>query len=681
VERQHREAYATRRPSHGATCRARPRHADVRPLPRTTSWLVLLFVLAASTLTPLSGAQTLPTGAAEPPDLVITADAATYTHAGEDLKICTHALNIGDGPSVTPFTLRLSFDGYLVSDKRVSESLQRGQATKEAACWTLKANAGQHTYVLTVDAQNEVKESKEDNNVRAANFYLRPVPRPDWRIIEFYVSPEQGSPGDSQFFVVNVANYGDAPAPETTVSVYRTVQDKLVDLTLPTLAPGRSARVGHVVATDLMPSGTWAARATVDPLNTTLEWSEANEALTSYRVPEHPTPDITVENFTIAGDALALSALKVGVDVNNTGDRTARDVVVHILNQSDVILAESFPMVVQPGLPNHTLRAVADPSDAVFERNETNNDQTLNITVLPANATPRRPNLVVERIDILPSDPAPGERVTLLASVRNIGQQASPATNVTFFVDDEMHASGPLTRIPPNALATVPVGWQAPAEGIYRLRAVVAAPANETSLSDNELRVDFTVTTPPEPTPETTQPSADELPPNPNGSAPPTPPTDGADEGSDAPTDATPGGTTESRTVAITDLAIITQPKPGAAAGVMTLVLRNPLLEPVQRVSVTFFVDDKEVAAVLVSNIPGAGTTPVTSGEVDLPAGSHDVRVDARILEAGAPTVSRTGNYAQEAGARGVPAPGALSVIALVATLAGLVEACRRRRP
>lgn len=629
--------------------------------------LVLLLLPAAA------GQVQTPLDPAKKPDLIPSNPAASYTDERQPTRICTSVLNIGEGASITPFHVVLRVDDVDVGEKRVDGTFQTGHGT-EPMCWELPLKAGPHVFRVTVDAYGTVSESREDNNVYGDRGFIVPAtPKVDLKMMSLTVTPPVGKPDSTQSFIATIANIGAANATASEVDILDE-NGLIARLPIRPLRPGESVRVATVTSTNFRPVGEFVARAIVDPMGNLSEIDERNnEAMAAYEVLEHPAPDLAFGNVTLSGNLVAKRGLRLDAVVPNLGDRVANDVAVRLLNATNVSLGNATRASIGAGLNatlsfffilpegNHTLRLVVDPDAKVVERNETNNAHELLVVIEPPPPSDDAPNLVIDRLDAAPSDPRPGEPVHLTALVHNAGDNASAPHSVNFTVNGAPAGSvRVVTRLEPGRYASVTLTWPGGAEGIHAVRATVDAQREikELDEGDNNRTLDLEVAVPPPPAPTPTPPPeapVDETPAQPTPPANETPP--------------------EAGRVVIGELVLGTRAVPGGLKGIASASLRNPTLTPVGSISVTFKVDGRVLKEVLVSGLGAAATGSATTGEVDLPAGSHTLSAEVRILGASAAPVVAQRAYDAAAGEKGTPGfEGALLALAVA------VVAMARRR-
>lgn len=624
-------------------------------------------------------------------------DLVAYTHSPGALDetktptLCGNVLNVGPESIVaTPFYVELLLNDESTKSTLITQRLYYGEGVK--VCFTLDEPLprGFHRFTLVADSEREVPESDEENNVaNPERLYVSSTPLPDLRVREFQVFPRVATPGRMQTFYVEVQNAGRG-ASNDTMGEMGDDRGPLGRFRIPSLEPGATYREGFVVPHGLRPPGNFTAMATLDVLDAVRELDEGNNvAQYLYEIPVQPMPDLAVTAASVNGTLVAYRGIRVDAILGNVGERPAYRPTL-VLKLGDAVLGNAtrgslaaganftaqFHFVLPAG--THQLRLVADPAGTLTEMDEANNVRLLNVTVAVSPEDLAQPNLLVQDLDAMPNDPAPGEPVGLTALVHNAGGKTSNATQVTFYADGALLGRKTLTAIKPNSYATVTFAWGRATEGDHDLRAFVD-PDNlvaEADERDNNFTT-FVSFLPPvprtsPPANDTTAPPAETPPPGGEGGGA-TPPPDGQ-SGTGGQTD--PPRKPSTPEVALGELSVRTVQVPGGLRGVVVAALRNPTLDPLPSMTVTFYVDGEKLVEKLVSPIPAAGTASATTGEVGLPEGKHTIRAEVRILGTDLPPVVRESEYEKAAGEKGVPGFEAALLVVAVALLA---FASRRR--
>lgn len=144
-------------------------------------------------------------------------------------------------------------------------------------------------------------------------------------------------------------------------------------------------------------------------------------------------------------------------------------------------------------LGNHTIRATADPDDAVDEVNESNNAMASTFEVISP-----PPNLDLADLATDPAVPGPGDQTVARATVVNEGETASDPSVVRFHLDGDLLGEESLPSLDPGESASVSSSaWSFDDVGEHTVRAVVDPDDGivEGDETDNEREIAFTVRT------------------------------------------------------------------------------------------------------------------------------------------------------------------------------------------
>lgn len=657
--------------------------------------VLLLLVPLGASQTPLNPDPTQPDPlqATPPkPDFVPGNRKVNATFETEPVEICVEVLNInGDQRTTHPaFDVTLVLDGFEEGVARIRNVISSGHS--EEVCWTFHLDEGWHTFYWIVDSNNETNEVREDNNVApVSGFRVDGPPMPDLIVYQLRVDPsEADEDARIQSFRAIVCNIGTAESEQAVVefsddSGEATLGRAFVGALSPARYISDCSEAAIVTYPQDRPVGTFSAEAVVDPDDEIAERNESNNARSvAYTIAPHPLPDLTVKSLTIEGAFEERASLNLNFTVENLGDKTAGPFRIAIIDNDVIVFNTSrgglgagsnttvrFFISMLAG--NHTIRVMVDSDGEVAEHDETNNAEQIDVLIGgeargEEPETPQVPNLVIERIDAAPNDPRPGETVTIVAFVRNTGGKAADATLVEFTLDGQPLATGNAPALAPGRLASVQFEWPATDEGSYtiRARADAAGSVVEIDEDDNELGRTFVVVEPAPPTPPTpTTPTPTSPTPPTQQPTTPTPPT----------TPTTPTPTTDAG-ILVGEIGVNTRAVAGGVKGVVVASLRNPSLEPIGRMSVAFKVDGEPVKEILFDGLGGGATAPVSSGDIDLPAGAHEVAVEVSVLGT---SIAARGTKAYDAGGGEADTPG-VGVIAtlLVVAIVSLVVARRR---
>ena len=272
----------------------------------------------------------------------------------------------------------------------------------------------------------------------AVSVFALPV---DLTVTSLTYTPAEIADGDAVSLTARVQNVGTG----------RTLSDFYVRFDIDGVAVGHRRVVGGLgIGQSLELSQVWqassgnhTATATVDEYNDIIESDETNNAL-SQALPDIPFPDLVTSNITYSppGDINHGDEITFVATIGNSGaGGTSRE--FHVLfevdgayigqNKVTGLAAGASANISQVWIAargTHTVTAIVDRFNTVAESNEDNNRLSL---ILPGALAP---DLVVERIDWLPSDNiSDGASVTVNATVTNLGTGALAGS---FFVRFEI---------------------------------------------------------------------------------------------------------------------------------------------------------------------------------------------------------------------------------------------------
>jgi subtilase family serine protease len=611
--------------------------------------------------------------------------------------LCDNVRNVGYDPnaivkqsSTGPFDvdvtveyrINASWYTFATAENRTITGVLGGEY--QQFCWNFTLAAGPWRATVFADAHHEVNESNESNNIVTTYFTIRPTPLPDLVPLSLQITPQVAKPGDTQAFSVIVANRGTAAASVVSwVDVTDSTGTLLARLKVPPLLVDQSVTLGFGTHPDQRPAGDFVATALVNSLGNVTESNTTNDAISAaFTILPHPEPDLTLENVTLNGTREDRHGLRVVGEIANAGNASAYNATLRLYLDGEAARDFTVPTTLTPNgtapfqfffvltAGNHTIRVLADPDDLIAELDKSNNEWDDNVTILPTPANDTLPNLVVDRLGAEPLDPSPGEVVNVTGLVTNLGLTRSAPTTVAFYLGAQLLGSARVGGVAPGVSVSFRFGWATPPPGPYELRAMVNPQGllNESDTSDDNYTIDFDVVPPtPEAIPinDSAGSGAPDLAGNATGSGAPT-------NGSVTIEPASGNGTI----LEMPQVTLDTRPVPGGVKGIVSVSLRNPSLDPLDGVTISFTVDGRNLVTKLVPSIAAAATTSLTSGEVDLPAGSHTIGIVAQLVGSDAPIINETRPYTAEAGQKSlVPA-----LPLAGAALAALAVAVLRRR-
>ncbi|MBI4509081.1 MAG: discoidin domain-containing protein, partial [Deltaproteobacteria bacterium] len=401
------------------------------------------------------------------PNLAVGASGVTFTPQfpieGDSLSIRASVENTG-AQAAGAFLVRVYRGapeaGIQVGADQVIGGLGIGERADVAVQASTAGMQGGQTFTVVIDANGQVFEADETDNVRAYWVAIEKRKEPDLVLTlnDIRFNPPRGGDGDPIDISATVRNVGDDGVAATTVKFYDgKPTEGGVFLGTQEIGPIPAHGEATAQVNDLtFPQGVFDIYATVDEPGAVAEAREDNNiAHRPLVITEHVDLVVTNAEITLSpGNTVAEGTpILVFASVMNQGEVAAADVVLRLTNTGEEVnvgaipaggvanAVFSFQTLDQPGFV--TLEVVADPRDMVSETKETNNIGRAFLEVTP---------LVDLYIANVPAASAPvmeGDPISVYVPVYNEGEQA--ATNVALGVFDGNPASGG-RRLAPNAL-------------------------------------------------------------------------------------------------------------------------------------------------------------------------------------------------------------------------------------
>ena len=427
------------------------------------------------------------TNAPDDPDLVIVSITPSTEQPSKDDHVTFTVSFTNQGGSVahTSF-IAFSVDGRNVLTRDIGV-VEPGQTKTEEFDWV--ADYGTHTFRFQVDANGQVPESDETNNISEISLSTL---IPDLKLGELTLSPKIPYEGDSVTFSVMVVNNGTG---DSVASLIRPVVNNQQQpaFFVPAISSGANTTVSfsYVVS-----PGPLNIQFTVDPENAVIESDETNNTR-DYDL-EAILPDLIISNFGWTPlEPATDESVQFSATVKNQGRATSGPTRL-----SYYIGSRTSGYVVVPELAANTThssnfnwtaslidgqaRLVIDSGSLVKESDEENNEVTANMTI-------RSADLVVRNISWTPSHPSAGDKLTITAEILNQGTaNASPSTT-SLYIDDELFSTDRLNGISVNSTDNATFTWTA-LDGTYEFR--VRADAESTILESHEENNETTVSYP-----------------------------------------------------------------------------------------------------------------------------------------------------------------------------------------
>lgn len=447
------------------------------------------------------------------PDLAISTSDIAVTPSvptvGESITITATFSNIGL-EAATNVTVRLLDNGATVGDQTIAAIAPSGtgQATFAIAPLT---PVGEHILTITVDPLNTIEENSRTNNSATSRIWAKAladlVVQPEYLTI----SPAYPKPTDSITLTFQIANMGESTASNVAADLYdgdpANGGVKLGSAVVSSITAGGlgSGTITFTLAT----VGSHTLYLIADPLHAITETSVTNNSaqkvVTVNATGGSGFIDLTIPMSSLritpqrphTGDTVAVSILAVnlGTEVASADVELfdGNPVGGTQLNKTTVTLnaGESRTLTVPWQIPSgmHTLNAYIDRANAVIERDETNNSQTLTVMADMVDI-----EVSASDISITPEHPMDGDPATVTAIIQNRGIANTGAFNVNLYNGDPdsggtLLQTFDITNLAGDSTQTISYPFTA-AKGTYRFY-VVCDPDNKVAefSEDNNLAI------------------------------------------------------------------------------------------------------------------------------------------------------------------------------------------------
>lgn len=454
--------------------------------------------MPAATATPTPAPTATPTPApAAYPDLTITylvSDQDSY-ETGSAISIMAVIKNQGSVDTEYCYAI---LEGGEDDVYAYVEPLTAGSSTVVSFSLTAPDTAQTLYLTATVDEFSQITESNENNNSKSISIAITaPTPYPDLTITSLTSAQSSYETGASMRFTAVVKNQGNAAASAFYVILEGGSENKYAYVS--SLAAGSSTTVSFsLTAPDT--AQTLTLTATADEFDQVEESNENNNSRSiSVTIYEAAYPDLTVT--TVVPSESAYSAgqtVTVYSVIKNAGDADATNFVARFVPQglsaktqavSGIAAGESkvqtwtFTAPVLTGTQSLTLTVTADSSGIILESNENNNVGTGSVTIYG-----ELPDLEVTALSANAASYAPGDSITVTATVRNNGIVACPQSTLRLSGDGITTLSQTISALAAGASKSVTFSFAAPyivGEQQFTILAT-ADPANSISESDED---------------------------------------------------------------------------------------------------------------------------------------------------------------------------------------------------
>ncbi len=422
------------------------------------------------------------------PDLVIDSITWSPQNRSETSEVTFTVTVHNQGSGKADITL-LAF--YV--DDALAESVYLGQIsanTTTTKTFSRIMGANSHTFKAFADATEAVIESDESNNATEVTL---PALAPDLIIYSITWSPTPALISHKTIFTITVKNQGLRQADFTGINIYVNDDDKYSNRL--TAIPAGST--GAVTMPLITQDSSVTIRAVVDEDNYVVESNDSNNTMTKTVTFVAPSPitDLVVQGITCTpenpsnGDAVTITT---NIKNQGSGQASPSHVAYYI---DDILLENGYVNQINTGATvtnsiiwlatagRHTIRAVIDCNNSVYETNETNNEIS---TVLSVPS----PDLVIQSITWLPEVPSSGDAVTYTLNIKNQGDLKAGSSYVSYYIDDVYRGNHHIEDIGPGSSVTKTFTWTFETDS-HTFKAIVdkANEVIESNESNNEKTV------------------------------------------------------------------------------------------------------------------------------------------------------------------------------------------------
>ncbi|GGK57354.1 hypothetical protein GCM10011405_01820 [Rufibacter glacialis] len=322
--------------------------------------------------------------------------------------------------------------------------------------------AGSYQLLFVADPTNDVQETDETNNVRAAAITVTSANTIDLSVTARTLSATSVVTGASVNATATLSNTGNTASPKSAVGFYlstnTTWEPTDVLLVSKQTASTLAASGSEVLDASLtIPSSTVAGNYYIlfvpDPENHIAETNETNGVMSLALTVTNNIVDLIVQDAALSPTSLLAGATTTATSkISNQGSVSAASSTMGYylsanttLEASDVALTtttggalagsasadKSVTLTIPAGTTagNYYVLFVADPANEVTEGTENNNVSSVALTVLPQTV-----DLVLQTPTLSVTSLVTGGSVTATTIIRNAGTVSSSASNVGYYL-------------------------------------------------------------------------------------------------------------------------------------------------------------------------------------------------------------------------------------------------------
>ncbi len=343
---------------------------------------------------------------------------------------------------------------------------------------TTQVDSGPQNLRVVVDPDNAIAEANENNNARTLSVPLASAVDLEVTADDIVLDTDPALVNEDVRWRVTVRNRGTSESPTAVVRGTVVVGANRIVLPEVSVAPGPGEALQRNFVWRASAAGPVQFEVQIDPANQVTEANENNNlAMSAALIGTPDQADLSIVPGSLShtpSPALEGAALRITATIRNSGaSATPAFVARAFLGDPRQGAAAIGSVTVDPGLAagaersveinsalltlagDQTLYVLADATQQVVERSETNNFQLLPIAIR------RLPDLATSLagLSLTPSAPATGQPAELRVQVRNLGEQPAAAFVVRLLDGTTPVGNQTIAGLAPGATGQAVFAW------------------------------------------------------------------------------------------------------------------------------------------------------------------------------------------------------------------------------
>jgi len=392
------------------------------------------------------------------PDLAVESISWTPEPPSKDdiVSFDVTIINLGAGRADVS-NLAYYIDNLLIGSLQVP-ALNAGDSTIAAFTW--RATLDAHNVRAVIDYVQAITETNESNNELNVSLITQPC---DLVMTDVSWLPVKVSAGDDVTFTATLTNQGGGNAEASRTALF--INNRMIGLM--DFAPIDAGEEDSATIT-------WTAEGGVHRIEFISDYftkiTESNEKNNRYNTSlTAALPDLVISGITFLPEKPMLDeTVTITIAVKNQGDGDAPGSRIACFlddTQETVKMIKpleggesaftTYQWKVKSG--HHVLRALADDDNNVWEADEKNNSNTVNIA-------PNLPDLAITNVSWSPADIIPGQEIIFNMDIENIGGVDAGVSRIVFYTDETISGYNDIDPVKAGEKTTCTFIWAA-AEG------------------------------------------------------------------------------------------------------------------------------------------------------------------------------------------------------------------------